>query len=251
MNWRNWPYSTANGERLYVIGDIHGEFKALQTVLNGISDHLKKFPSKDYRLIFLGDTIDRGEYSRKVIDCLIALARTEPATILMGNHEAILVSALENPDRILEWRNYGGLETLTSFGIRINHLMKGRGIAQVSKEFNERFGLERRKFIQNLPYHAVSGDYFFCHAGIRPGRALSEQLPNDLIWIREPFLSHRERYEKCVVHGHTPVERIDVTHNRINIDTGAYLTQRLTCLILQNYSVTYFDSVQPEISSIV
>ena len=246
-----WRYSTDNGERLYVIGDIHGEFNALRKILAGISSDLQRRPTNQYRIIFLGDFVDRGDNSSAVIDLLISLSDLDHIIILRGNHEAMLLSILDQADGISEWRNYGGLETLNSFGVAIQDVMKGRGIQIAHSDFVQKFGQARRSFIEALPYSYQSGDYYFCHAGVRPGKILAEQTPQDLMWIREPFLSHNDPFEKLIIHGHTPIEQIEIKRNRINIDTGAYLTQRLTCLVLEKSRVSSFDSLDPEINDIV
>jgi serine/threonine protein phosphatase 1 len=80
----------------------------------------------------------------------------------------------------------------------------------------------------------TSGDYFFCHAGICPGVPLEAQQAEDLFWIRDEFLAAKGTHEKIIVHGHTPVEEPEIHHNRINLDTGAYISGRLTCLVLEN-----------------
>ena len=89
-----------------------------------------------------------------------------------------------------------------------------------------------RDFLQALKFSASFGDFFFCHAGIRPGVALDAQDPFDLIWIRDEFHHHRELYAKVVVHGHTPVPEPEVLANRVNVDTGAFASGRLTALVI-------------------
>ena len=90
-----------------------------------------------------------------------------------------------------------------------------------------------RSFLNELISSYTCGGYFFAHAGVRPGVALSEQSDADLLWIRDEFLLHEEDFGKMVVHGHTPVHELEFRSNRINIDTGAYVTGRLSCLILE------------------
>jgi serine/threonine protein phosphatase 1 len=88
------------------------------------------------------------------------------------------------------------------------------------------------EFLKGLPYSHTIGDYFFVHAGIRPGVAIPQQAPEDMMWIRGEFLSSKADFGKMVVHGHTPVMEPDMLDNRINIDTGAYATGKLTCLVI-------------------
>src|SRR5208282_1257351 len=90
-----------------------------------------------------------------------------------------------------------------------------------------------RRFIEGLSLSLTCGDFFFAHAGVRPGVPLQQQSEQDLLWIRDDFLLHEEDFGKVVVHGHTPATQPDIRPNRINIDTGAYATGRLTCLVLE------------------
>ncbi len=244
------PPETENGCRLYVIGDIHGQIRALKSVLSRIETDLVERPTEDFKIIFLGDLIDRGEDSRAVLDLAIRLASSEHTIILRGNHEEMALGALDNPDDLISWRKYGGLETIASFGLDTYDLMRGRKLASLHHDFREQFGPDRRQFLESRPYSFASGSYFFCHAGIRPGLPLSEQAPADLIWIRDDFLLSELRHEKFIIHGHTPVEQIEVKSNRINIDTGAYMTGRLTCLVLQGSSAHVLDSLSGPITSI-
>jgi serine/threonine protein phosphatase 1 len=96
---------------------------------------------------------------------------------------------------------------------------------------------EHLAFIEQLPTSFTCGDFFFVHAGVRPGVALDKQQDQDLLWIREEFLNSEERFGKYIVHGHTPVSAPDVRPNRINIDTGAYATGNLTLLTIQGDSL--------------
>lgn len=241
---------TENGCRLYVIGDVHGQIHILKHVLNRIETDLADRPKADFKLIFLGDLIDRGEDSRAVIDLTMRLAASENTIVLRGNHEEMALGALDNPDELINWRKYGGLETIASFGLDTFDLMRGRKLATIHQDFTHKFGPERRQFLESRPYSFTCGSYFFCHAGIRPGIPLSEQTPADLVWIRDPFLTSTMRHDKLIIHGHTPVEQIEIKSNRINIDTGAYMTGRLTCLVLEDSSAHVFDSASGPISSI-
>lgn len=92
-------------------------------------------------------------------------------------------------------------------------------------------------FLRSLRPSFTCGDFFFVHAGVRPGIPLAEQREDDLLWIRDEFLDSTENFGKFVVHGHTPVREPDIRANRINIDTGAYATGNLTLLTIQGSSM--------------
>src|SRR5262249_6592199 len=137
-------------------------------------------------------------------------------------------------DSILDfWRSQGGLETLHSYGVDVGSAMAGRNFAAVQAAFRARFPKAHRDFLETLKVSATICDYFFCHAGVRPGVALDRKNRDDLLTIREPFLSSETEHGKVVVHGHTPSVAPEVRANRIGIDTAAYATGRLTCLILE------------------
>lgn len=246
----HWHYQTHAGERVYVIGDIHGQFQHLDVLFHAISQDLKREPPAQYRIICLGDLVDRGERSRDVIQLLIDLSRDFPLTVLRGNHEDMLLRALDEPTYLLEWRKYGGLETMVSYRVNVTPLLQGKELDAVYRSFIERFDPTHRSFLENLPLCDVSADYYFCHAGIRPGQPLSQQEPSDLLWIRDEFLGSQLSHGKMIVHGHTPVESIDIRPNRINVDTGAYLTGRLSCLVLQGQTLGVIDSKTVEFNCI-
>jgi serine/threonine protein phosphatase 1 len=102
---------------------------------------------------------------------------------------------------------------------------------------NEAVTGDHLSFLQSLKTTFVCGDFFFVHAGVRPGIPLNEQQETDLLWIRNEFLDSDENFGKFIVHGHTPVREPDIRPNRINIDTGAYATGNLTLLTIQGSSM--------------
>jgi serine/threonine protein phosphatase 1 len=106
--------------------------------------------------------------------------------------------------------------------------------AQLAVAFDQALPESHRRFIGNLKSSFTCGDFFFVHAGVRPGIPLTKQREEDLLWIRQDFLFCEEDFGKIIVHGHTPVPQPDIRPNRINIDTGAFATGRLTCLILED-----------------
>ena len=183
--------------------------------------------------VFLGDYVDRGPASRQVLDLLIERGRTHRTVFLKGNHEALLANFIANPSTPGDWQRLGGLETLMSSGLTPLIKANARPQAGLASAFDEALPLSHRKFLRDLKTSFTCGDYFFVHAGVRPGVALQKQREEDLLWIRHEFLLCEENFEKIIVHGHTPVQQPDIRSNRINIDTGAYATGRLTCLVLE------------------
>jgi serine/threonine protein phosphatase 1 len=221
------------GIRIYAIGDIHGCADILKKVFGAIDHHLARAEPVRALHVFLGDYIDRGPDSRRTIDLLIERSRRHESVFLKGNHEAFLLDVLEDASRLEAWREYGGFQTLMSYGL-------APSIRPDRDEQNELVqGLLRdmpdhhRHFLSNLRPCFSCGDFFFAHAGVRPGVPLRRQREEDLLWIRDEFLQSEEDFGKFVVHGHTPVLKPEIRPNRINIDTGAYATGILTLLTIQ------------------
>jgi serine/threonine protein phosphatase 1 len=228
--------------RLYVIGDIHGRSDLLDRMSAAIVRDLEATPAEASLVVTLGDYIDRGPDSRGVLDRLTRNPFPTELIALKGNHELMLESFLHDPSVADHWRRLGGLETLISYGVPIESLMVGKDYDHAVYALKAALPREHLEFLANLQTSLSVGKYFLCHAGVRPGVALDRQDPNDLLWIREPFLGSQANFGKIVVHGHTPRERPEVLANRINIDTGAYMTSRLTCVVLGRESVRFLST---------
>ncbi len=228
------PAPLAPGLRIYAIGDIHGRFDLLERLTSKIRGDLDESPAARTIEIFLGDYVDRGPQSREVIEWLIESPPLANERIcLLGNHEDMLLRALDSTSVMSNWLFNGGGETLLSYGV------KTRGFGGESALIDLQHGLRAAlpathlEFLASLRRMVAIGPYLFVHAGIRPGRRPEDQDPDDLVWIRKPFLDSDADFGCIVVHGHTPVDRPDVRKNRINTDTGAVFTGCLTCLVLE------------------
>jgi serine/threonine protein phosphatase 1 len=226
-------FSIPEGVRLFAVGDIHGRVDLLRQTMEKIDAHLRKHPCPRSIRIFLGDYIDRGPRSRDVIDALIDIGKCSEAVFLQGNHETFLLDVLLNPAILPTWKTFGGLETLVSYGVSSPLNPDAAGSLKIVDTFIEKLPAEHVQFLKTLPPSFSFGDLFFVHAGVRPGVGLASQTTADLMWIRDEFLQHNEPFEKLIVHGRTPVKTPDVRPNRINIDTGAYATGRLTCVCFE------------------
>jgi serine/threonine protein phosphatase 1 len=220
--------------RLYVVGDIHGRDDLLAALMIDIECDGRGFDDKRKILVFLGDYIDRGLQSRQVIDRLTsALPVGFEAVFLKGNHELAMEQFMRDPQFGRTWKYYGGLETLHSYGITELTLSDDPAEFERARDrLSATLPATHKQFFETLSMSVEFGDYFFAHAGVRPGIPLRRQVADDLLWIREDFLESRASFGKIVVHGHTPSEGAVFRPNRIGIDTGAYMTGVLTCLIL-------------------
>jgi serine/threonine protein phosphatase 1 len=223
-----------DGVRIYAIGDVHGRADLLEQVLARIDAQMAAHPAFRPVEIFLGDYIDRGPASREVLDRLIARSRVRQTVCLRGNHETFIVDFMNDPAVLSEWRQYGGLETLLSYGLVPSVKVDPADHARLAAAFGQALPESHRRFLGGLKSSFTCGYFFFVHAGVRPGIPLKKQRDEDLLWIREDFLLCEEDLSKIVVHGHTPVLQPDIRPNRINIDTGAFATGKLTCLTLED-----------------
>lgn len=222
------------GLRIYAIGDIHGRLDLLTDMHERIVADAATAGDKQFIQVFLGDYVDRGPNAKGVIDWLLSPAATDWKRIcLKGNHEAILLDFLKDPEVLKIWRQYGGLETLHSYGVKLGSLRSEDAPQALLLDFVSSLPAAHFSFLSSLPLSVTFGDYFFTHAGVHPGRSLDDQRDEDLLWIRDAFLDSTADFGKIVVHGHSPKEQPELLPNRINIDTGAYLTGRLTCLVLE------------------
>jgi serine/threonine protein phosphatase 1 len=221
------PATLPPGERIYAVGDVHGCDSRLARMHALIAADLEAFPAARPTLVHMGDYIDRGPDSAGVLSRLIAGSPVPgmPVVNLLGNHEAMLLDALdENPDAASQWLANGGLESLASWDVPPDS----------EPDFWRRMiPRGHQELMAGLTLRHDAGGYVFVHAGVRPLVPLDRQEKSDLLWIREPFLSWTRGLGAVIVHGHTPVEQPAVRANRIGIDTGAVMGGRLTCLVLE------------------
>lgn len=231
---------------IYAIGDIHGQFEMMCDALEWIEAD----GGPDARVVFLGDLVDRGPDSFRVIEMLHrGLAAGRDWIVLMGNHDRMFHHFLEASDlhdpRILSGKSWlnpslGGRDTLLSYGVEIDEdtpVLQGAAAARAAVPDHH------RALLNALPLYHEEAGMLFVHAGIRPGIALPDQDPDDLIWIRHEFLDHTGPHEWLVVHGHTPVDAPTHYGNRVNLDTGAGYGRPLSVGVFEQdqvYSLTEF-----------
>jgi serine/threonine protein phosphatase 1 len=232
------PRIPAN-RRIYAIGDVDGRADLLTDIFAQIDSDLKARPIENSVQVFLGDYIDRGPHSRLVIDLLVERQSLHHVLFLKGNHEAYVSQFLSEPTILSQWQRLGGLDTLLSYGLKPTGQEDPEAQRRMALAFAEALTDTHRLFIERLDLSFTCGDYLFVHAGVRPGIPLQKQSERDLLWIREDFLLHEEDFGKIVVHGHTPAIEPEIRPNRINIDTGAYATGRLTCLVLEGNEMRF------------
>lgn len=226
------------GRRIYAVGDLHGRFDLLQTLLKRILGDLFRFPTRRAELVFLGDYLSRGPGSGKVLDFLAERAPLLPLPVVMlrGNHEDMALRFLDEGDLWAgnAWLNNGGEAVFTAYGVPLPPAPRSdddlRGLAA---RLTAAMPARHLDLLRGLAISHRSGDYLFVHGGLMPKVPLAEQSKHDMMWLREPFLSDRALHEVFVVHGHTPQTMPEIRPGRINVDTRASESGILTAVVLE------------------
>jgi len=225
---------TAADTVIYAIGDIHGRLDLLSELHERILADAEGRHAAKRRLIYLGDYVSRGPESRAVVE---RVRSWKPGgfscVMLRGNHEELLLRYLDGDlSAGRHWFDFGGLETLAAYGVRSHGGYNDGDLEDLRRRFDAALPAAHRDFFRGLQVSHRVGHYFFVHGGVRPGIALEDQRAQDCIWIRGEFLSSDAEHGAIVVHGHSISEAPELLNNRIGIDTGAYRSGVLTCLVL-------------------
>jgi serine/threonine protein phosphatase 1 len=237
--------SVPPGTRVYAIGDIHGRLDLLEDLEDQILAHAAEYPASRRVLVYIGDYIDRGYQSRQTLDHLLdSPLRGFEVVHLAGNHERTMLDFLDDVSVGAGWLRYGGRETLFSYGIEWDRDLASADecLERIRQELRQKLPDRHRRFLSGLPLMHEEGGYVFVHAGVRPGVPLDRQAAEDLLWIRDEFLVSAADHGKVVVHGHSISERPELRPNRVGIDTGAFATGRLTCLVLEGNELSFLST---------
>jgi len=225
LKFDSWPAA------VYAIGDVHGcldQFLKLEAAI--VEDAATILGEK--WIVTLGDYVDRGPASPAILAHIMTPAPAGFRRVcLVGNHEQLLLDFLDNPPAYLEWLEWGGLQTAEAYGMAYDPTQSWRRAPhRFAEELRRLLPQAHLDLLRGLPICLSLPRVFFVHAGIRPGLPLEAQDDEDLIWIRAPFLRHHFSGELTVVHGHTPVEAVEVVPGRVDIDTGCFFSGVLTAL---------------------
>lgn len=219
-----WPAA------VYAIGDVHGCIDQLLKLEALIVADGAAIPGEKW-IVTLGDYIDRGGASPAVLDHIMSPPPPGFQRFpLIGNHEQLLLDFLDNPPAALDWLEWGGVETARAYGLSDPAEGWRRSPRRFADALRPLIPPGHLELLHNLPSCLSLPGFFFVHAGIRPGVPLDAQEDEDLIWIRAPFLRARFSGELTVVHGHTPVDAVDLKPGRIDIDTGCFYSGVLSGL---------------------
>jgi serine/threonine protein phosphatase 1 len=234
------------GELIYAVGDVHGRydlFKQLTGLI--VEDWTARAGNRRPVVIFCGDYVDRGPNSAAVVEALIWLQQRSDiqACFLKGNHEAALMRFLDNPSDCGGWLRFGGVETLRSYGVAPPSPDDPGSCLRARDLLLQHMPSSHLRFLERLELMLVIGDYAFVHAGVQPGVDLRDQREDDLLWIRQDFLSDEGPFEKIIVHGHSWTDdKPRILPHRIGLDTGAYATGVLTAVRLDSDEIAVIQA---------
>lgn len=241
-----------NSDKLvYAIGDVHGRLDLLEPLLEKIlRDALQRsdFDAEPAEVVFVGDLIDRGPDTRGVLEFLTAIddwAELKPI-YLLGNHEAMLISFLDDPVGNKRWLRYGGYETLMSYEMQgLGDLTEDDNLHLVAQSLRQAMGPHLELFTQMVTSHQ-NGNLLFTHAGADPDVEPRDQADEAMVWGTDTFERRPRKDGIWVVHGHTVVPEPMVNDSRISIDTGAYISGALTALRVDGQQVSFLrESGEP------
>ena len=215
------------------MGDLHGEATLLVKLLRAIQEDSESRRPAETTLIVLGDFIDRGVESAELLMTFSSLASSQ-LIVLKGNHEEAFVEVYRGDHEALAfWRQFGGAATLRGLGLTEDEIDSADASVTLAA-LRSKLDSTVVDWLDKLPTNWTIGDYYFTHAGVRPGVDLDQQDDSDLLWIREPFISSRKFHGKVIVHGHTVEPQGPLLGGyRIGIDSGAHENGMVTALGLE------------------
>ena len=241
--------STSADTVVYAIGDIHGRCDLLAELHDAIAADMAQRRERQRLIVYLGDYLSRGVDSRRVVELVCQAAPAGCRKLpLRGNHEELMLRYLAgNFEGGRFWFDYDGVDVLENYGVSVanRQARDDRSLESLRQAFAAALPPEHLAFFRSLAVHHDEGGYRFVHAGVRPGVALAQQTEHDQVWIRKPFLDSEDDHGAVVVHGHSISGEPQVRHNRIGIDTGAYKSGILTCLVLAGEERRLLQAVAP------
>ncbi len=227
---------------IHIIGDVHGCYNELKLLEQQIVSKTKIGDQK-HLIIMVGDYVDKGPGSSKVIDHLIAPPPDGFDRIcLLGNHDLVMSQFIDGNFRLQDWMAMGGQETLYSYGLDPEHLEQRYNKKDINRLIKERIPDTHKRFLKQLPITLEIGNILVVHAGIKVGVSVDKQKEWDLLNIRDDFYRKSGELKYWVFHGHTPVSSVSIDHRRVNVDTGAFMTGRLSAIKLSSSGTDYLST---------
>lgn len=233
------------GQRVYAVGDIHGRRDLFEALVDAIEADDAAAGPAETTVVLLGDLVDRGADSAGVIALARAWQSRRRVRILGGNHEEMFLRSFGELEMFRHFLRHGGRETVLSYGIDRAAFLAAE-LEEAQQLMRDHVPAEDIAFLDSFEDMVTVGDYLFVHAGIDPHAPLDAQRRQDLRWIREPFLSYPDSHGPVVVHGHTISDEPEDCGNRIGIDTGAFMSGRLTAIVLEGTARRYIEAVEDD-----
>lgn len=234
-----------DGQRWYVIGDIHGRQDLFAALANAIDADDAGAGAAQTTVVLLGDLVDRGPDSAGVIALAREWGRQRAVRLLAGNHEEMFLESFTDPEMLRHFLRHGGRETVLSYGLDHAHY-QALSLEELQAEMARIVPRGDRDYLAAAEEWIEAGDYLLVHAGINPALPLEEQRRSDLLWIRSRFLDHDAPFSHVVVHGHTIFDGVEDVGTRIGIDTGAFRSGVLTALVLEGSARRIIQAVERE-----
>lgn len=234
-----FSHPVAPDQPFLAIGDVHGRVDLLEQLERIILDRAPGLPA-----VFVGDYIDRGDQSAQVLELLMSSSEdgAQPVFCLRGNHEAMCLRFLDNPTEYgPRWLRYGGLQTLASYGVKVADT-NSAFLRRIRDDLALAMGDATINWLRARPVIWSSGNVHVTHAGANPARPMTEQLRRHLVWGHKDFDQKTRTDGQWVVHGHVIVDKPQANKGRISIDTGAYVTGRLTAALIADGSVQFLST---------
>jgi len=230
--------------RIYAIGDIHGRVDLLRNLHQKIRTDSLGCRATRKIIIYMGDYVDRGLFSREVIEYLLTTPLQGFESIFIkGNHEHAMEKFIDAPEKMAAWLSWGGDATLQSYGVDLyTEQFVAKSLQDLARDLREKLPNEHLGFLKGLKLYHIEGDYLFVHAGVQPGVNIEEQKPEDLMMIRDEFISSSPNIPYTVVFGHTIFEKPFYKDGKIGIDTGAYFSGKLTSVVLEEDTIRFLSS---------
>lgn len=236
-------FSGPEGALGFMIGDVHGCFDAMIDLLGQIEAHCNAYPDKEAHIIFLGDLMDRGPDSQRVIEYLRSYQPNFASVrFIMGNHEEVMLNVVNgDADAMMSWFQFGGKACARSYGVTNlgEALLNPEDVVQAIQRAVPKVHVE---FLRKFEVFILFGDFLCVHAGIKPGIKIESQSETDMRWIRKRFIDYKKPHPYMIVHGHTVVETAEVLSNRIPVDTGACHGGMLTALVVDGTNLSFLHS---------
>jgi len=234
-----FSHPIAPDEPFLAIGDVHGRADLLERLEQIILTEAPGLPA-----VFVGDFLDRGEDSARVIELLMSSSQNgaQPVFCLRGNHEEMCLRFLDQPEANgARWLKYGGLQTLASYGVRVAGT-EPDALRRTRDDLALAMGDNVIDWLRSRPLMWRSGNVCVTHAGADPARSLDAQSERALLWGHKDFAEKPRADGQWIVYGHVIVDRPNAARGRIAVDTGAYATGRLTAALISQGSVRFLTT---------